>query len=157
MTSTPVVSDGASLTLNVSSSASSARRTTRHVVAPRGPFSLDLARSAVMRWAPVSRFAADTDRPFTLAAIADDGLRPVAFAVTRGAVDGPVTVEIAGAGDPDRALAQGARILSLDHDASGLVGPGSVATRTTTTTPRRSTPPPPRSRPTGCGSPSCCG
>jgi DNA-3-methyladenine glycosylase II len=103
--------------------------TTTHVLVPDGPFSLDLARTAVMRWAPVSRFARDAARPLVLAAIADDDLRPVAFALTQDAVDGPVTVEITGTGDPDAARAQVARILSLDHDASGLVGPGSVATR----------------------------
>jgi DNA-3-methyladenine glycosylase II len=102
---------------------------TRHVLVPDGPFSLDLARTAVMRWAPVSRFARDAARPLVLAAIADDDLRPVAFALTQAAVDAPVTVEITGTGDPDAARAQCARILSLDHDASGLVGPDSVATR----------------------------
>ncbi len=102
---------------------------TRTVLVPAGPFSLDLARTAVMRWAPVSRFARDAARPLVLAAIADDDLRPVAFALTQDAVDGPVTVEITGTGDPDAARAQVARILSLDHDASGLVGPDSVATR----------------------------
>ena len=108
---------------------SSARRSTRTVLVPDGPFSLDLARTAVMRWAPVSRFARDAARPLVLAAIADDDLRPVAFALTQDAVDGPVTVEILGTGDPDAARAQIARVLSLDHDASGLVGPDSVATR----------------------------
>ena len=102
---------------------------TSHVLVPAGPFSLDLARTAVMRWAPVSRFARDAARPLVLAAIADDDLRPVAFALTQDAVDAPVTVEITGTGDPDAARAQCARIVSLDHDASGLVGPGSVATR----------------------------
>ncbi|MCD2197356.1 DNA-3-methyladenine glycosylase 2 family protein [Actinomycetospora endophytica] len=126
MTSTPVVSDAASQTLDVGNSTSSIRATTRHVIHPEGPFSLDLARTAVMRWAPVSRFARDTDRPFTLAAIADDDLRPVAFALTQDAVDGPVTVEITGSGDPDRARQQCARIVSLDHSAVGL---DAVATR----------------------------
>ncbi|MDX6225362.1 MAG: DNA-3-methyladenine glycosylase [Frankiales bacterium] len=103
--------------------------TTTHVLVPAGPFSLDLARTAVMRWAPVSRFARDATRPLVLAAIADDDLRPVAFALTQDAVDTPVTVEVTGTGDADAARAQIARILSLDHDASGLVGPDSVATR----------------------------
>jgi DNA-3-methyladenine glycosylase II len=103
--------------------------TTTHVLVPAGPFSLDLARTAVMRWAPVSRFARDAARPLVLAAIADDDLRPVAFALTQEAVDAPVAANIRGTGDPDAARAQVARILSLDHDASGLVGPDSVATR----------------------------
>ncbi len=106
-----------------------ATRTTRHVLHPDGPFSLDLARTAVMRWAPVSRFARDAARPLVLAAIADDDLRPVAFALTQDAVDAPVSVEVVGTGDPDAAVAQCARIVSLGHDASGLVGPHSVATR----------------------------
>lgn len=121
---TAPVSDAASLTLDVSNATSST-----HVLHADGPFSLDLARNAVMRWAPVSRFSRDAARPFALAAIADDDLRPVAFALTQDAVDGPVTVEVTGTGDPGAARAQCARILSLDHSAVGLVGPDSVATR----------------------------
>lgn len=116
--------------------ASSGRKPTSstHVLHPDGPFSLDLARTAVMAWAPVSRFARDTGRPLVLAAIADDDQRPLAFAVTQDAVDGPVDLEVVGTGDPDAARAQAARILSLDHDASGLVDPDhpghdTVATR----------------------------
>jgi hypothetical protein len=129
MTLTPVAGEASSL-------ASSGRKPTSstHVLHPVGPFSLDLARTAVMAWAPVSRFARDATRPLVLAAIADDDRRPVAFALTQDAVDGPVTVEVLGTGDPDAARAQAARILSLDHDASGLVDPdhpghGTVATR----------------------------
>ncbi|NMO90868.1 DNA-3-methyladenine glycosylase 2 family protein [Actinomycetospora sp. TBRC 11914] len=99
---------------------------THHVLHPAGPFSLDLARTAVMAWAPVSRFARDAARPLVLAAIADDDLRPVAFALTQGAVDGPVALEVLGTGDPDAARAQAARLVSLDHDATGLAD---VATR----------------------------
>ena len=102
---------------------------THQVLQPAGPFSLEATRGTVMRWAPVSRFAPEADRPLVLAAIADDDQRPVAFALTQDAVDGPVTVEITGTGDPDRARAQCARLLSLDHDATGLVGPDSVAAR----------------------------
>ncbi len=102
---------------------------THHVLVPEGPFSLGLARTAVMRWAPVSRFARDAARPLVLAAIADDDLRPVAFALTQDELDGPVGVEITGTGDPGAALTQCARITSLDHSAVGLVGPDSVATR----------------------------
>ncbi|HEY2192153.1 MAG TPA: hypothetical protein VGH76_07600, partial [Actinomycetospora sp.] len=47
-----------------------------HVLRPEGPFSLDLARGAVMRWAPVSRFSRDAARPLVLAAIADDSPPP---------------------------------------------------------------------------------
>ncbi|HEY2224067.1 hypothetical protein, partial [Actinomycetospora sp.] len=115
MTTTTPVSDAASLTLDVSNSTSSTTpmapptamtmtpTPTHHVLVPEGPFSLDLARTAVMRWAPVARFARDAARPFVLAAIADDDLRPVAFALRQDALDGPVTLEIAGTGDPDAA------------------------------------------------------
>ena len=108
--------------------ASSDRKATssHHVLHPEGPFSLGLSRTAVMRWAPVSRFARDPARPLVLAAIADDDLRPVAFALTQDAVDGPVTLDVVGTGGPDAARAQAARIVSLDHDATGLAG---VATR----------------------------
>jgi DNA-3-methyladenine glycosylase II len=121
MTVTPVGSEASLLSPSARKPTSSG-----HVLVPEGPFSLDLARDAVMRWAPVSRFARDTARPLALAAIADDDLRPVAFALTQDAVDGPVDVEIVGTGDPDRARDQAARLVSLDHDASGLAA---VATR----------------------------
>jgi DNA-3-methyladenine glycosylase II len=128
-TTTSVAGPGAPLTPNVGDAASSIPSTTTHVLHPDGPFSLDLSRGTVMRWAPASRFARDAARPLVLAAIADDDLRPVAFSLTQDAVDGPVTAEITGTGDPERARAQCARLLSLDHDATGLVGPDSVATR----------------------------
>ena len=73
------------------------------VLVPEGPFSLGLARTAVMRWAPVSRFARDAARPLVLAAVADDDLRPVAFALRQDELDGPVAVEITGTGDPEAA------------------------------------------------------
>ncbi|HEY2194269.1 MAG TPA: hypothetical protein VGH76_18490, partial [Actinomycetospora sp.] len=67
MSITPVASEASLL-------ASSGRKPTSssHVLRPEGPFSLDLARGAVMRWAPVSRFSRDAARPLVLAAIADD-------------------------------------------------------------------------------------
>ncbi len=131
MTVTPLVASEAALLASSGRKAASSTPTptpSHHVLHPEGPFSLDLARTAVTRWAPVSRFAPEAGRPLVLAAIADDDLRPVAFALTQDAPDGPVGIEITGTGDSDVARAQCARILSLDHDATGLVGPHSVAT-----------------------------
>lgn len=88
---------------------------------PDGPFSLTAARSSVMRWAPVARYGHD-DGPLVLGAIADDDLAPLAITATQDRPDGPVVVETRGTGAPDRALAQAARILSLDHSGAGLAG-----------------------------------
>ncbi|MFC5063746.1 DNA-3-methyladenine glycosylase family protein [Actinomycetospora atypica] len=120
MTTTSGVRTAAMLTLNVTNGAC-----TDHVLHPDGPFSLAAARGSVRDWPPLSRFAAGPeddrpDAPLVLATIADDDLAPVAFAVSQEHADGPVEVAIVGTGDPDRALAQIARILSLDHSGAGL-------------------------------------
>ena len=121
MTTTSGVSSAALLALNVTEAA-----TTHRVLHPEGPFSLAATRSSVMSWTPLARFTPGDAAPLVLAAIADDDLAPVAFAATQRHPDGPVDVEIAGTGDPDRALAQIARVLSLDHSGVGL---GDVAGR----------------------------
>ncbi|MDL5160332.1 DNA-3-methyladenine glycosylase family protein [Actinomycetospora termitidis] len=114
MTSThPDVSSAAMLTPDVTISTSSIR--------PDGPFSLTAARSSVMRWAPVARHAGPDDGgPLVLGAIADDDLAPLAVTVDQDRPDGPVTIGTVGTGSPDRALAQAARILSLDRSGAGL-------------------------------------
>ena len=114
-TTSPGVSDGTSLTSNVSQPPRS-----RRVLHPDGPFSLTATRSSVMSWTPLARFTPGDDAPLVLAAIGDDDLTPVAFAASQQHPDGPVDVEITGTGDPERALAQAARILSLDHSGAGL-------------------------------------
>ncbi|MEJ2885282.1 DNA-3-methyladenine glycosylase family protein [Actinomycetospora aeridis] len=88
------------------------------VLEPLGPFDLEQTRAFVGRWPPITRHRPSPDEPLRLTAPLDGDQRPVAFALRQAAPDGPVQVEIAGAdGAEDRALAQVARLLSLDHDA----------------------------------------
>jgi DNA-3-methyladenine glycosylase II len=100
---------------------SSSGRNATFSIDPDGPFSLTAARSSVMRWAPVARHGHD-DGPLVLGAIADDDLAPLAITATQERPDGPVDVTTTGSGSPERALAQAARILSLDHSGAGLAG-----------------------------------
>jgi DNA-3-methyladenine glycosylase II len=89
-----------------------------HALRPLGPFDLERTRAFVGRWAPITRHTPTAGEPLRLSAPLDGDHRPVAFAVTQDVPDGVVHVEIAGAGDAeDVALAQLARLLSLDHDA----------------------------------------
>lgn len=89
-----------------------------HVLEPLGPFDLAQTRAFVGRWGPITRHTPTPDEPLRLTAPLDGDHRPVAYALHQAAADGPVEVEIAGAdGAEDRALAQVARLLSLDHDA----------------------------------------
>ncbi|MDD7938254.1 DNA-3-methyladenine glycosylase 2 family protein [Actinomycetospora lutea] len=88
------------------------------VLEPLGPFDLEQTRAFVGRWGPITRHAPSAGEPLRLTAPLDGDQRPVAVALRQAAPDGPVEVEIAGAhAAPDRALAQVARLLSLDHDA----------------------------------------
>jgi DNA-3-methyladenine glycosylase II len=85
---------------------------------PLGPFDLERTRAFVGRWAPITRHTPAPDEPLRLTVPLDGDHRPVAFALRQAAPDGAVEVEIAGAeGLEDVALAQIARVLSLDHDA----------------------------------------
>ncbi|MEJ2863887.1 DNA-3-methyladenine glycosylase family protein [Actinomycetospora flava] len=85
---------------------------------PLGPFDLEQTRAFVGRWGPITRHTPTPDEILRLTAPLDGDHRPVAFALRQARPDGPVEVEIAGAeGAEDRALAQVARLLSLDHDA----------------------------------------
>ncbi|GLZ49555.1 hypothetical protein Acsp06_57400 [Actinomycetospora sp. NBRC 106375] len=89
-----------------------------HTLQPLGPFDLERTRAFVGRWPPITRHDPSPGEPLRLTAPLDGDQRPVAFALRQDAPDGPVTVEVAGAdGAEDVALAQIARILSLDHDA----------------------------------------
>lgn len=84
---------------------------------PLGPFDLERTREFVAQWEPTSLTAPGPREPLRVTAVGDDDHRPLAFALTQDRPDGEVRVEIAGADDPERALAQVARIVSLDHDA----------------------------------------
>jgi DNA-3-methyladenine glycosylase II len=89
-----------------------------HTLRPHGPFDLERTRDFVGRWDPLTRHTPGPDEPLRLTAPLDGDQRPVAFALRQPERDGAVHVEIAGAGDAEEvALAQLARVLSLDHDA----------------------------------------
>ncbi|WP_133824345.1 DNA-3-methyladenine glycosylase family protein [Actinomycetospora succinea] len=91
---------------------------TTRVLEPLGPFDLERTRAFVGRWGPITRHTPSPDEPLRLTAPLDGDQRPAAFALRQAEPDGPVEVEIAGAeGAEDLALAQVARVLSLDHDA----------------------------------------
>lgn len=91
---------------------------TTHVLHPLGPFDLRRTRAFVERWDPITRHTPGPDEPLRLTAPLDGDQRPVAFAVRQSAPDAEVHVEIAGADGVEHvALAQFARLLSLDHDA----------------------------------------
>lgn len=96
---------------------------TATVLTPRGPFSLAETRAFVGHWAPASRHAPADDQPLRLTAALDGNQRPIAFALTQEG-DGDVHVEIAGTDDTETALAQLARIVSLDHDARDYLDVG---------------------------------
>jgi DNA-3-methyladenine glycosylase II len=89
-----------------------------HTLRPLGPFDLERTRDFVGRWDPITRHTPGPDEPLRLTAPLDGDQRPVAFALTQAGPDAEVHVEIAGAdGAEEVALAQIARLLSLDHDA----------------------------------------
>ncbi len=92
--------------------------TTIGTLRPLGPFDLERTREFVSRWEPATRHApTDAREPLRLTAAADGDHRGLAFALTQERPDGDVHVEIAGADDTPGALAQVARLVSLDHDA----------------------------------------
>ena len=94
---------------------------TSRTLVPQGPFDLERTRAFVGRWDPITRHTPAPDEPLRLTVPLDGDHRPIAFAVRQDGPDAAVHVEIAGAGGreeiEDTALAQIARVLSLDHDA----------------------------------------
>jgi DNA-3-methyladenine glycosylase II len=85
------------------------------VIAPSGPFRL--RESAEFGFG--QRHAQTFDGVMRLAFALDGTYEPVAVAVRQAGDDGPVDVEVIGVADPERVVAQTARVLSLDHDAAG--------------------------------------
>jgi DNA-3-methyladenine glycosylase II len=95
--------------------------TEQRQIVPRGPFSLQAA--AGFGFGPNEGRPPAFDGAMRLAFAVDDG-RGYAGAVLRQPdVDGPVSVELelASGADPDAALAQVARVLSLDHDGEQFI------------------------------------
>jgi DNA-3-methyladenine glycosylase II len=90
------------------------------VIVPSGPFRL--AESAEFGFG--QRSAQRFDGVMRMAFALDGTFAPVAVAVRQAVGDGPVEVEVTGAADPERAVRQTARVLSLDHDAASYPGVG---------------------------------
>lgn len=93
------------------------------VLEPRGPFDLSAAARFIAGWPPAARpgAAAEGERVVRLGFLVDDWSGHAGVSLRQGEVDGPVSGEICSstAADPGRVRAQAARIVSLDHDASG--------------------------------------
>jgi DNA-3-methyladenine glycosylase II len=85
------------------------------VIVPSGPYRL----RASAEFGFGQRHAQEFDGVMRMAFALDGTFTPVAVAVRQAVADGPVEVEVIGSSDPERAVAQTARVLSLDHDAAG--------------------------------------
>src|SRR3954464_2616435 len=70
------------------------------------------------------RHAEKFDGVMRMAFALDSTFAPVAVAVRQAVDDGPVDVEVIGSADTERAVAQTARVLSLDHDAASYAQVG---------------------------------
>ena len=95
-------------------------------IEPRGPFTLASAARFIAGWPPASRGDRELgDEVVRLGFLVDDWSGHAGVVLRQGG-DGMVRGEIAesGAADPARAWAQAARILSLDHDATGYAALG---------------------------------
>jgi DNA-3-methyladenine glycosylase II len=92
----------------------------RHTLEPRGPFSLAAAARFIAGWPPAPD-RASADDEVRLAFLVDDWSGP-AEVVLRQDGDG-VHAEVA-ADNEARALAQAARVVSLDHDGTGYPAVG---------------------------------
>jgi DNA-3-methyladenine glycosylase II len=91
---------------------------------PRGPFSLRAA--AEFGFGPDAGAPAAFDGAMRLAYPVDGGRGYAGVILRQPQPDGPVRVEIqtTGGADADRAVAQAARIVSLDHDGEAFVAVG---------------------------------
>ncbi|MGI8572792.1 MAG: DNA-3-methyladenine glycosylase family protein [Solirubrobacteraceae bacterium] len=89
---------------------------------PSGPFSLKAA--AEFGFGPNQ--GGSSDGTMRLAFPVDGGVGHAGAVLSQSTTDGPVAVELQtrGGADPDRALAQAARILSLDHDGEDFLRVG---------------------------------
>jgi DNA-3-methyladenine glycosylase II len=92
----------------------------RHTLEPRGPFSLAAAARFIAGWPPASD-RGSAEQGVRLAFLVDDWSGP-AEVILRQDGDG-VHAEVA-ADNAERALAQAARIVSLDHDGAGYAAVG---------------------------------
>ena len=84
------------------------------VIVPSGPFRLRESVEFGFGQRHATRFEGLMRMAFAL----DGTFDPVAVALRQAEDDGPVEVEVVGSADVERAVAQTARVLSLDHDAA---------------------------------------
>jgi DNA-3-methyladenine glycosylase II len=85
------------------------------MIVPSGPYRLRASAEFGFGQRPAQHF----DGVMRMAFALDGTFAPVAVAVRQAVDDGLVEVEVIGSADTERAVAQTARILSLDHDAAG--------------------------------------
>jgi DNA-3-methyladenine glycosylase II len=95
-------------------------------IIPRGPFSL--AAAAGFGFGPNEGRPPPFDGAMRLAFGVDGGHGYAGAVIRQAEPDGPVSVELelTGGADPDPALAQVARVLSLDHDGERFLALGDV-------------------------------
>jgi DNA-3-methyladenine glycosylase II len=84
------------------------------VIVPSGPYRL----RASAEFGFGQRHAQEFDGVMRMAFAVDGSYAPAAVAVRQAVADGPVEVDVFGSADPERVVAQTARVLSLDHDAT---------------------------------------
>jgi DNA-3-methyladenine glycosylase II len=82
-------------------------------IVPSGPYRLRESAEFGFGQRHAQRFGGVLRMAFAL----DGTFAPVAVAVRQAFDDGPIEVEVTGSADPERVVAQTARVLSLDHDA----------------------------------------
>src|SRR3954466_14501221 len=92
----------------------------RHTLEPRGPFSLAAAERFIAGWPPAPDRGAG-DGEVRLAFLVDDWSGPAQVVLRQ---DGDVVHAEVEADNVERALAQAARIVSLDHDGTGYAAVG---------------------------------
>jgi DNA-3-methyladenine glycosylase II len=92
----------------------------RHTLEPRGPFSLAAEARFIAGWPPAPDRGA-SDEAVRLAFLVDDWSGPAEVVLRQ---DGDVVHAEVEADNAERALAQAARIVSLDHDGTGYAAVG---------------------------------
>src|SRR4051812_47270142 len=101
------------------------------VLEPRGPFRLASAARFIAGWEAANRPAdgaegAGGDAEVRLGFLVDDWSGHAGVLLRQAEPDGPVavTADVRDGADPERAVAQAARVVSLDHDGTGFLEVG---------------------------------
>lgn len=87
-------------------------------IEPTGPFNLEHSSRFLCGFTPGAGTSCANDDALVMGFLSDDTFEPTVVSVKQ--VDGSIHGELARSGDAGTIRAQVARILSLDHDASGL-------------------------------------